>query len=56
MKEDLRGHPYDSNEEVERTASVWMKKQSVEVFHDGSEKLVHCWDKCVENGGDYVEE
>jgi hypothetical protein len=32
-----------------------MKKQSVELFHDGFEKRVHLWSKCMENGGDYVE-
>lgn len=44
----------DSNQEVERIASVWMNKKSVEFFHDGFEKLVSVG-KCVENAGDYVE-
>jgi hypothetical protein len=26
MKEDLRAHLYDSNEEMERTVKTWMKK------------------------------
>jgi hypothetical protein len=33
-----------------------MKKQSVEFFFDGFEKLVHRWWTCVENGGDYMEQ
>jgi hypothetical protein len=32
-----------------------MKEHSVEFCHDGFEKLVHRWRKCMENGGDYVE-
>jgi lipopolysaccharide biosynthesis regulator YciM len=55
MKEDLRGHPYDSNEEVERTVRTSIKKQSVEFLCDDYEKLVHRWQNCVENGGDYVD-
>jgi hypothetical protein len=56
MKEDLNGHPYDLNEEVEKTVRTCRKKQNVELLNDGSEKLVYLWSKCVENGGDYVEE
>jgi histone-lysine N-methyltransferase SETMAR len=48
MNEDLRGHLYDSNEEVERTVRTWMKKQSVEFFRDDIEKLVHRWQKYAE--------
>jgi hypothetical protein len=55
MKEGLHGHLYDSNEEVERIVRTWMKKEIVEFFHDGFQKLVHRWKNCVENGGDYVE-
>jgi histone-lysine N-methyltransferase SETMAR len=55
MNEDLRGHLYDSNKEAEKNVKTWMTKQSVEFFRDGFEKLVHRWQKCVENGGDYVE-
>lgn len=32
-----------------------MKEQRMEFFCDGFEKLFHHWQKCVENGGDYVE-
>jgi histone-lysine N-methyltransferase SETMAR len=55
MKKDLRGYLYDSNEEVGRIVGSWMKKQSVEFFRDGFQKLIHHWKNCVENGGDYVE-
>jgi hypothetical protein len=47
MTEGLREHLCDSNEDMERTVRTWMKKQSVEFFRDGSEKLVHRWQKCV---------
>jgi hypothetical protein len=55
LKETPRGHVYVSNEGVERYVRTWMKKQIVEFFCDGFEKLVCLWQKCVENGGDYVE-
>ncbi|GFG29112.1 hypothetical protein Cfor_00279 [Coptotermes formosanus] len=55
IREDLRGYLYYSNEEVERIVRTWMKKQSLEFFCDGFQKLRHHWKKCVENGGDYVE-
>jgi hypothetical protein len=54
-KEVLCGHVYDSDEEVERTARTWMKKQNVELFCDGFEKLVRRRWKFVKNGGDDVE-
>lgn len=34
---------------------TWIKKQSVEFFHEGFEKLVHRWHKSEENSGNYVE-
>jgi hypothetical protein len=54
MKGHFHGHLYDSNNEVERTVRTWIKKQSVEFFHDGFEKLVHHWHKSEENSGNYV--
>jgi histone-lysine N-methyltransferase SETMAR len=51
MKEDLCGYLYDSDKEVGRADRTWMKKQSVEFFRDGFQKLVDHWKKCVENGG-----
>jgi hypothetical protein len=54
LKRDLCGCLCDSDEEVEKTVRTWMKKQTVEFFHDGFQKLVHHWKQCVENGCDYV--
>jgi hypothetical protein len=54
VKEDIPGYLYDSSEEMERIVRTWTKKKSVAFFHDGFQKLVHHWKKCVENGGDYV--
>jgi hypothetical protein len=41
---------------VEKTVRTCRKRQNVELFNGSSEKLVYIWSKCVENGGDYVEE
>jgi len=45
---------YVSNEGVERSVRTWMKKQIVEFFRDGFEKLVHLWRNSVEISRDYV--
>jgi hypothetical protein len=47
MKEDLWDHPFDSNEEVERTVRTSIQKQNVEFLYDGFKKL---WQNCLENG------
>jgi hypothetical protein len=47
VKEDHRGHPYDWNEEVERTDRIWIKKKVMEFFRDNFQKLVHRWRKSV---------
>jgi hypothetical protein len=55
MREDLHGHLCGSNELVGRTVRNWMQKLSVDFFHDGFDKLVRCWQICVENCGEYME-
>jgi hypothetical protein len=55
MKEDLGGHQCASNEVVKGTVKTWLRKQSTEFFPDVCMKLVYCWRKCVQLGGDYVE-
>ena len=55
MKEDLHGYLCGSNEGLERTVRSWMKERSVDFFHDGFEKLDHCWLNCVENCGECME-
>jgi hypothetical protein len=55
MMEDLHGHLCGSNDVVKRTVRKLMKKLSVNFFHDGFDKLVHCWCNCVENCGEYME-
>jgi hypothetical protein len=52
---DLRGHQYASNEAMKRIVEGWLWKQSAEFFRDGIMKLVYCWQKCVQLGGDYVD-
>lgn len=55
MKESLRGKRYDSNDDVMNTVRTWLRKQSVEFYCDGIQKLVHRWRKCVAVRGTYVE-
>jgi len=55
LRETPRGHVYVLDEGVEKSVKTWVKEQVVEFFRDSFEKLVHFWQKCVENGGDCVE-
>jgi hypothetical protein len=55
VKEDLHGHWHSLNEEVERSVKMWLQKQCVELFCDGSVELVYHWWKSVQLFGDYLE-
>jgi hypothetical protein len=52
MEEDHCGHLY---EEVEKSVRTWMKKQSVQICCDIFQKLIHRWQKGMQNGSDYVD-
>jgi hypothetical protein len=49
MKSGLRGQHFADNDGVIAAVGKWLASA------DGIEALVHCWKKCITNGGDYVE-
>jgi hypothetical protein len=51
----LRGHRFQSNEEVDMTVREWLRKQEPYFYGDGIFKLVPKWNKCTNVIGDYAE-
>jgi hypothetical protein len=44
-----------SNEEVKDAVKQWLNGLLAEVYDIGIQKLVTCYEKCLNVGGDYVE-
>jgi len=40
---------------MKQAVTSWIKQRTPEFFIDGMRKLVLCWEKCIEQQGDYVE-
>ena len=55
LKDALRGRKFSSDESVQKAVHQWLCDQPKTFFSDGIYKLVDCWNKCIEMGGDYVE-
>jgi histone-lysine N-methyltransferase SETMAR len=55
LKEFLGGRRFKSDEEVKYTIKEWLNGQEAEVYDEGIQKLITCYDKCLNVGGDYVE-
>jgi len=41
--------------ELQAGVNEWLKSQAAKFYDDGINKLVHCYDKCLNLNGDYVE-
>ncbi|GFU72922.1 mariner Mos1 transposase [Trichonephila clavipes] len=54
MKKWLRGKHFADDEEL-NDVTHWFKSQAGAFYAEGIGKLVQCYDKCLNNGGDYVE-
>jgi hypothetical protein len=53
-KGDLRGQNFSSDKEVKAAVCQWFRDKEKYFFKNGIQKLVDCWQKCIEVGGDYV--
>ena len=51
----LGGQRFDSNDELKSSVADWVSTQERIFYNMGIEKLVPRYDKCLNNGGDYVE-
>ncbi|KAJ4444472.1 hypothetical protein ANN_06264 [Periplaneta americana] len=55
LKKFLGGQSFDGDDEVKTAAREWFALQAGEFYIEGIERLVPRLDKCLNNGGDYVE-
>jgi hypothetical protein len=55
LKEDLRGQKLSYDEEVKAAVCQWFLEKEKDFFKNRIQKLVECWQKCIEVGGDHVE-
>jgi histone-lysine N-methyltransferase SETMAR len=55
LKEFLGGRRFKSDEEVKDAIKEWLNGLAMEVYDEGIQNLITCYDKCLNVGGDYVE-
>jgi hypothetical protein len=55
LNKDLKHQNLNSDEEAKAAVHQWFPEKEKDLFKNGIEKLVECWQKCIEVGGDYVE-
>jgi hypothetical protein len=51
----LDGQRFLSNDDTKEAIKTWLSSQAATFCEKGIQKLVHCYDKCLNNGGNYVE-
>jgi hypothetical protein len=55
MKDGLRGQHFADNDAVTAAVRKWFASAGADFYECGIQTLVHRWQKCITNGGDYVE-
>jgi hypothetical protein len=55
LKDDIRGQNFSSDKEAKAAVRRWFWEKEKYFFKNGIQKLVECWQKCIEFVGDYVE-
>ncbi|GBM38368.1 Histone-lysine N-methyltransferase SETMAR [Araneus ventricosus] len=55
LKRDFRRRHFDSDEDAENGVQQSLSSLAASFFEEGVHKLVSHYDKCVNNGGNYVE-
>jgi hypothetical protein len=54
LKRDLKLTHF-TTDEVKQAVTLWTRQRTPQFFIDGMRKLVLCWEKCIEQQGNYVE-
>jgi hypothetical protein len=54
LKTFLGGQRFHDNKEVKEAVNTWLALQSASLYDAGIQKLVLHYDKCLNNGGNYV--
>jgi hypothetical protein len=55
LKKFLAGQRFNNDEDVKRAVQMWLSSQAATFYDEGIQKLVSRYDKCLNNGGNYVE-
>jgi hypothetical protein len=55
LKNFLAGQRFNNDEDIKRAVQKWLSSQAATFYDDGIQKLVSRYDKCLNNGGNYVE-
>jgi hypothetical protein len=56
LKDVVRGRHIRSDDEVKKAVQVWPSQQPKDVFSRGIYTILERWSRCVEGGGDYIED
>ncbi|XP_025410521.1 protein GVQW3-like [Sipha flava] len=51
----ISGQNFNEDDEVKKAISAWLQSQASSFYDEGIQKLVPRYDKCLNNGGNYVE-
>jgi hypothetical protein len=54
LKIFLGSRRFHNNSEVREAVNTWFASQVASFYDAGIQKLVPCYDKCLNNGGNYV--
>jgi hypothetical protein len=50
----LGGQQFHEDNKVKEAANTWFASQAASFYDAGIQKLVSCYNKCLNNGGNYV--
>ncbi|GFU07926.1 histone-lysine N-methyltransferase SETMAR [Trichonephila clavipes] len=55
LKSHLGGKSFHDDDEIKDEVEMWFRQQAATFYDCGIQKLVHRFNKSLDNGGDYVE-
>jgi len=55
LKKFLGSKRFDDDNDLKDVVHKWLTSQAVAFYEEGTQKLVPHYDKCLNNGGEYVE-
>jgi len=55
LKKFLDGKRFDDDDDLKDAVQKWLTSQAAAFYEEGIQKLVPRYDKCLNNGGEYVE-
>ena len=55
LKKFQGGKRFDDDDDLKDAVQKWLTSQAAAFYEEGIQKPVPCYDKCLNNGGEYVE-